>query len=173
MSNAPHPIINIADAPWQPRPAALAPTGEPARSRFDARVAQIGPLLGARKLGYNLTAVPPGKAAFPFHAHQVNEELFFVLQGKGEVRIGEAVHPIRSGDLIACPAGGPAHQIRNTGSEELRYLAVSTREAPELVHYPDSGKFGVYGAPDAQGERFTHIGRMSLAVDYWDGEGER
>jgi hypothetical protein len=35
----------------------------------------------------------------------------------------------RSGDVIACPAGGreTAHQIINTGTDELRYLAVSTK----------------------------------------------
>ena len=33
-----------------------------------------------------------------------------------------------------------AHQIINTGSTELRYLAVSTMVYPEAVEYPDSAK---------------------------------
>lgn len=43
--------------------------------------------------------------------------MFFVLQGTGEIRIGESTLPIRPGDVIACPAGGKetAHQIVNTG----------------------------------------------------------
>jgi uncharacterized cupin superfamily protein len=171
------PILNIADAELQPRPAEFAPADSPARERFGLCRAEIGRVIGARKLGYNLTAVPPGKAAFPFHSHRVNEEMFFVLQGSGELRIGGAVHAIRAGDVIACPPGGAeaAHQIRNTGSEELRYLAVSTRETPDVVAYPDSGKFGVYGefgaGADGQPERFVYIGRESMAADYWDGEG--
>jgi uncharacterized cupin superfamily protein len=171
------PIFNIADADLRPRPPEFVPTESPARERFDVRTAQIGRVVGARKLGYNLTAVPPGKAAFPFHSHRVNEEMFFVLQGSGEVRIGDAVHAIRAGDVIACPPGGPecAHQIRNTGAEELRYLAVSTRETPDVVAYPDSGKFGVYGefgtGADGQPARFVYIGRESVAAGYWDGEG--
>ena len=48
----------------------------------------------------------PGKRAFPFHNHQVNEEMFFVIAGSGEVRIGAEMFPIRKGDIIACPAGG-------------------------------------------------------------------
>jgi hypothetical protein len=44
-----------------------------------------------------------------------------VLEGEGEIRIGDAKHPIRKGDFIACPPGGPetAHQIINTGVPRL------------------------------------------------------
>ncbi len=169
------PILNIADVELQPRPAAFAATG-PAAERFDARMGAIGPRIGAQKLGYNLTAVPPGKRAFPFHNHRVNEEMFFVIEGEGELRIGEAVHPIRAGDVIACPAGGKetAHQIVNTGTTELKYLAVSTRLSPEIAEYPDSGKFGVLAeyppGPDGQGGGFRFVGREDLGVSYWDGE---
>ena len=107
-----------------------------------AAVAPIAPLVGARRLGYNLTVVPPGKAAFPFHNHYGNEEMFFILAGQGELRYGRERHPLRAGDIVACPPGGPdsAHQIRNTSADaELRYLAVSTTRSPDMFHYPDSG----------------------------------
>lgn len=165
------PVINIADLELQPRPPALAAPG-PAAERFDARIAQIGPLVGARKLGYNITAVAPGRRAFPFHNHHANEEMFFVLTGQGEVRIGDKVYSIREGDIIACPAGGQdtAHQIINTGDVEMRYLAVSTCQSPELVEYPDSGKFGVLAEmPNGDG-RFAFIGRTERSLDYWEGE---
>lgn len=169
------PVINIADIELEPRPAAFAPTGS-ACERFDARMGLIGPRIGAQKLGYNITAVPPGKCAFPFHSHRANEEMFFVLQGSGEVRIGAEIYPIRAGDVIACPAGGreTAHQISNTGSEELRYLAVSTKLSPEIAEYPDSGKFGVLAelppSPDGKPQRFVFVGRQTQSLDYWDGE---
>ncbi len=169
------PILNIADVDLQPRPAAFAPKG-PAAERFDARMAYIGPRVGAQRLGYNITAVPPGKRAFPFHNHRVNEEMFFVLEGAGEVRIGPQTYPIRKGDIIACPPGGKesAHQIVNTGSEELRYLAVSTKMSPEIAEYPDSGKFGVLaelaGAPGEKPQQFRFVGRDDRQVDYWEGE---
>ncbi|HEX7156213.1 MAG TPA: cupin domain-containing protein, partial [Burkholderiaceae bacterium] len=82
--------------------------------------------------------------------------MFFVVEGKGEIRIGATVYPIREGDIIACPAGGKetADQIVNTGTRELKYLAVSTLQLPELAEYPDSGKFAVYAdlpaGPDGQ-----------------------
>jgi uncharacterized cupin superfamily protein len=144
--------------------------------RFEARIGALGGRLGAQKLGYNVTVLPPGKRAFPFHNHRVNEEMFFVLEGEGEVRIGESRHAIRSGDVIACPPGGPetAHQIVNTSAAELKYLAVSTRFSPDIAEYPDSEKFGVLAEfpPGADGkpELFRFVSRVGANVDYWDGE---
>lgn len=167
------PVVNIDQVEFQPRSAAVP---DAAADRFEATFARIGSLVGAKQLGYNIAAVPPGKSAFPYHSHRVNEEMFFVLQGVGEVRIGADRYPLRAGDIVACPAGGPdrAHQVINSGDEELRYLAVSTQRAPEIWEYPDSGKFGViaeYGAPgEAQSAPFLHFCRAADGVDYWDGE---
>ena len=169
------PIINIADVALEPRPSAFAPSGS-AAERFEAKIGFIGSRIGARKLGYNITAVPPGKRSFPFHNHHVNEEMVFVLQGTGEVRIGESTYSIRAGDVIACPAGGKetAHQIINTSADELRYLAVSTKVSPEIAEYPDSGKFGVLAdlpaGPDGKPQRFVFVGRENDSLNYWEGE---
>ena len=169
------PVVNIADIELRPRPPGFAATG-PAAERFEARMGMIAPLLGAQKLGYNLTAVPPGKSAFPFHNHWVNEEMVFVLQGTGTIRIGADKYPLRAGDLVALPPGGKeaAHEIVNTGAEELRYLAVSTRLSPEVGEYPDSGKFAVFAegaaGPDGKPRLLRHIGREGQGLDYWEGE---
>jgi len=170
-----HPqIINVNDVQLVPRPTVYAAKG-PAAERFDASTGHISGRLGARLLGYNVTTIPPGKRAFPFHNHRVNEEMFFILEGTGEIRLGENRHPIRAGDIIACPPGGKqsAHQIINTGNIELKFLAVST-QLPDISEYPDSGKFGVYmelrSSAGAQPQVFRYIGREELNVDYWDGE---
>lgn len=165
------PILNIADVE-------LIDLGERARqrgsemptARFGGRIGAISPKIGARGLGYNLTVLAPGKAAFPKHSHRVNEEMFFILDGTGELRLGDATHPVRAGDVIACPPGGPdtAHQLINTGREELRFLAVSTMMFPEICEYPDSGKLNAItgSGPDD----FRHIARHGEGLDYWDGE---
>jgi len=164
------PVINIDDIALEPRPPGMAPNG-PAAEKYDAKMGFVGTRIGATKLGYNITAVPPGKRAFPLHNHHVNEEMFFILQGTGELRMGDAVHPLRTGDFVACPPGGKdkAHQIVNTGSGELRYLAVSTKEMPELVDYPDSGKFGLLSQRPDTGERFAFIGCADQSLNYWEG----
>lgn len=169
------PIVNINEIELAPLPTGIAPTGE-ARERYEPRVGMVGALVGARNLGCNLIALPPGKRAFPFHNHRANEEMFVVLEGTGEVRIGDRCYPLRAGDVISCPAGGPerAHQIINTSSAELRYLAISTKHTPDIIEYPDSGKFRVIeerrtdndGGPPA----FDAIHQSGTDVGYWDGE---
>jgi uncharacterized cupin superfamily protein len=169
-------VMNVADVELQPsHPPTLSP--ELAEKFGGCRIGFIGPAVGAEKLGYNITAVPPGRRAFPFHNHRVNEEMFFILEGEGSVRIGSQTFPVKQGDIIACPAGGPerAHQIINTSDRELRYLAVSTKLTPEIAEYPDSNKFGVlaqFVGPDGNKAPFRYVGRAELGVDYYDGESE-
>ncbi len=146
--------------------------------RFEAQLGGISSQIGARKLGYNVTVLAPGKRAFPFHCHRVNEEMFFVLEGQGEIRIGTETFAVTKGDVIACPPGGPetAHQLINTSdSNEMKYLAVATNESPEIAEYPDSDKVGVLAEFPAKGDgkptlmRYIIRGQADMN-DYWEGE---
>jgi uncharacterized cupin superfamily protein len=143
--------------------------------KFEARIAPVGAELESRKLGFNVTVVPPGKRGFPYHAHRGNEEMFFVLEGRGSVRIAGDVHEIRQGDFISLPPGREsAHQIINDSDAPLKYLAVSTMEVPEVVEYPDSKKIGVLagtpGGRAAAADSVRHFGLLEDAVDYWERE---
>jgi len=144
--------------------------------KFEARLAPLAPQLGAKMLGYNLTVVPAGKRAFPFHNHHANEEMFLVLDGTGSLRFGGQEYPLRRGDVIGCPPGGKdvAHQIVNTGAEELRYLSVSTMLGTDVCEYPDSGKYAAW-AGRTPGSRptdapFAIVAIKSASVDYYHGE---
>jgi uncharacterized cupin superfamily protein len=170
------PILNLSEVELRPwgHTVPLPGAGQ-ANTRYEARLGTISGRIGAQKLGYGLTVLPPGKSAFPFHNHTVNEEMFLVLEGEGEIRIGDARHPIRAGDVIACPPGGPetAHQIVNTSSRELRFLGVSTRLSPEVAQYPDTGRFGVLAEVPGEGGKprmLRYVGRESSSLDYWEGE---
>ncbi len=132
---------------------------------------QISDHIGAKKLGYNLTVLPPGKAQCPFHCHHGEEEMFFVLEGSGELRFGDQRYPLRTHDVIACPPGGPevAHQIINTGNTVMRYLSLSSLVEIEACEYPDSGKVMIVAGP--RGARILRkIFRADTTVDYYDGE---
>jgi uncharacterized cupin superfamily protein len=163
MSLDTQPVINVAD---------VALNGLSHGERFAAQIGEIGDAIGMKTLGCMLHVVPPGKRAFPFHRHHGCDEMFVILSGAGEYRIGEARLPVRPGDCLGAPAGGDAHQIINTGAEELRYLGISNVPPADLVEYPDSGKIGIgVGAKGTHFENasFKKRGRLTEA-EYWDGE---
>lgn len=164
-------IINIADVALESIAPDEAPKGVSAE-RYDIRWGEISSRIGARKLGYNLSVIAPGKLACPFHNHRVQEEMFFILEGTGELRLGDMRYPLRQGDIVACPPGGPetAHQIINNGDVELRFLAVSTKGSTDVCEYPDSGKYSVLEPTLSPDQPFRIIGRHDAVVDYWDGE---
>jgi uncharacterized cupin superfamily protein len=131
------PVINIDE---------LKLEHEPANGPFQQSYGIISDAIGAKKLGYNLTVVPPGKRACPFHNHHNNEEMFFIIEGAGLLRFGDKEFPVRKHDVIACPPGKQdvAHQMINTGKDVLKYLALSTKDRTEVVEFPDSKKVGVF-----------------------------
>jgi uncharacterized cupin superfamily protein len=134
--------------------------------KYESRGARIGPLVGAKDLGYSYDVVPPGKRSCPFHSHRAEEEMFFVVQGEGLLRYGSQTRRIRAGDVICCPVGGPetAHQIVNDSRADLAYLSISTNMPAEVCEYPDSKKVGAF----AQGVK--HMTHADAHVDYWTGE---
>src|SRR5512142_2966605 len=137
---------------------------------FACETVRIGPLVGAKHLGYSYDVVPPGKRSCPFHSHRGEEEMFFIVRGSGMLRYGKETRRIRAGDVICCPTGGPdtAHQIVNDSAAELAYLSVSTMMPAEVCEYPDSGKIGAYGGTGDG--RVRHMTSADSAVDYWKDE---
>ena len=162
------PILNINDTEFMD-------FGSP-NEKFQAKLGRMGPVVGAEKLGAMVTVVEPGKCAFPFHAHHAIEELFYVIEGTGEYRFGDETYPIKAGDLLAAPTGGPerAHQIKNSGDVTLKYLAISTMDKMDVVEYPDSEKFMVFSSEDGNPNtaQLRFIGRAESSIGYFDGEDE-
>jgi uncharacterized cupin superfamily protein len=138
--------------------------------KFECSAERVGPLLGAKDLGYSYDVVPPGKSSCPFHNHRAEEEMFFIVRGTGTLRYGSDTRKIRAGDFICCPTGGPetAHQIVNDSDAELAYISVSTMMPAEVCEYPDSNKIGAFGGVGSA--RLRHMTQAEARVDYWQGE---
>ena len=157
------PIVNPADLELKPFSHG---------DKFSVQVSEVAEALGLTRLGCMLHVVPPGKIAFPFHRHHVSDEMFLILSGSGEYRIGDKCIPVKAGDCLGAPAGGEAHQIINTGGEPLRYLGFSDNADFDAVEYPDSGKISIRAGMtggDPNSATFRVRGRLT-AADYWDGE---
>lgn len=161
------PVVNIA---------ALEMRTTSKGTRFGASAGRIGGAIGLQQLGAQYYVVPAGRTAVPYHSHRANEELYVVLEGTGAYRHGGETYEVKAGDVLAAPAGGPetAHQLTNTGTGELRYIVVSTRNDPDICEYPDSGKFmiasGIPAGGGMMGAKFVVQGRDKPLLDYWDGE---
>ncbi len=110
--------------------------------------------------------VPPGKAAVPYHYHMRNEEVFYILSGKGLLKSPEGEREVTAGDFLYFPNNEKgAHKITNiSDSEPLVYADFDIRYEPEVAFYPDSGKVGIFG----KGNRL--IFPISKTADYYEGE---
>ena len=162
-----HPqVVNVSEAQGNERL-----TG----SRFGFRAKQLSEPAGGRAIGCSWYEIPPGRAAYPYHFHCMNEEAMFVLEGEATVRIGKDEVACGPGDYVAFPVGpATAHQVINRGSGPLRIIALSTKHNADVVGYPDSKKVAGLGVPP--GARFGEtpwlrfIVPEGASVDYFHGE---
>jgi uncharacterized cupin superfamily protein len=121
-----------------------------------------GPGAYGGRLGMRLNRVPPGRSSCPAHTHLLDDEIFYVLEGRGLFRYGDDIDEIGPGDCISCPAGtGIAHQIANPFEADLVYLAIGGNSPNEICTYPDSGQIGIRA-----------LGRHGYLTDaeYFDGQ---
>jgi uncharacterized cupin superfamily protein len=153
-------VVNAQDVPVEPY---WRETG-----RFGSSAREIAVAIGAKDLGYSITSVDPGQRSCPYHFHHSEEEVFYVLEGRGLLRQGdgkgeEELLELGPGDFIAFPAGtGIAHQFINPGEAPFVYLAMSNKIRADVAEYPDSDKINI---------RATRtIVRRSPTLDYFDRE---
>ena len=64
--------------------------------------------------------LPAGGHTTPHH-HLKTEEIYYILEGRGLMRVGQETAAVGPGDAIAIPPGA-SHQIANTGADQLRFL---------------------------------------------------
>jgi mannose-6-phosphate isomerase-like protein (cupin superfamily) len=66
--------------------------------------------------------IPPGRCNERHkHAH---ESFFYVVSGRGRVRVGDSLFEVRAGDMAFVPRWA-LHQTENTGTEEMLIVAVT------------------------------------------------
>jgi uncharacterized cupin superfamily protein len=137
---------------------------------YDASGGRLAIGTAAQKLGASIDIVAPGKMSCPYHYHYAQEEMFVVLEGEGTLRVAGERLPVRAGDVVFIPPGPDyPHQFINTSDAPIKYLSISTRESPEFVEYPDSGKHATIVRKE-DGSRINYVQRMENGLDYWDGE---
>jgi uncharacterized cupin superfamily protein len=156
LSPRPASIVNVADLEPVDRDAAT----------IGRRVRYPGREAGSVRTGLRHAEVLPGKLNAPPHCHALEEEIFVVLEGDGELLLweedGVAEHPIRAGSVVVRPPStGVAHAFRG-GEAGLTLLMYGPREPGEVCYYPRSNKVYFIGL-----DLVTRVGEQ---LDYWEGE---
>ena len=164
MTRPYNPIARLAEMPLE----------EGAEAGFRSMDALVGKHLQLTRLGCAYTEVAPGETACPYHVHHAEDEMFVILSGEGEYRFGDQLYPVKAGDVLGAPMGGAdyAHQLFNTGTETLKYLAISSLADLDVQQFPDSGKFLVTSrqVPGSARKRFFYKGHEADMADNFDGE---
>jgi len=148
-----HEVFNIREVPR---------TAWSAGKKFGGTYRELGAFGRSVRVGVNLEEIPPGRWNSTFHWHTQEEEHFWILEGRGLLRVGRRRVPVKAGDYVVFPPDGrAAHALQNTGKRPLRYVVIGTREPGDLCVYPDSGKVAL--------RALRKVGRLAT-TDYWDGE---
>jgi mannose-6-phosphate isomerase-like protein (cupin superfamily) len=74
--------------------------------------------------------VPPG-TSIGEHVHSRTEEIYFVIKGRGEMRVGGEVREVGSGDLVLTPLH-ERHSFHPIGDETVE-LIVSEMLPPAIT----------------------------------------
>jgi mannose-6-phosphate isomerase-like protein (cupin superfamily) len=109
-------IRNIAEVPWREFP-----------NHFGGALSK--PLVmpetaGACHLDYRISMYQP-MARVARHKHQVQEQIYHVLEGEGLMEIAGNNHVVRKHDFIFLPPG-VEHAISNSGLVDLVFLVITS-----------------------------------------------
>jgi uncharacterized cupin superfamily protein len=137
---------------------------------YDTVCARLARGTAARGLGMSIDTVAPGMRGCPYHLHHAQEEAFVILEGRGTLRVAGEMLELKAGDVAFLPPGPDyPHQIVNTSDAPLKYLSISTQVRPEIVEYPDSGKYLASAGPSGP-PQFARMSPLDRDLDYWVGE---
>jgi mannose-6-phosphate isomerase-like protein (cupin superfamily) len=80
----------------------------------------------------------PGRPIAGLHLHRSDDEAWFVLEGRLEFRVAEAVRSVGAGESILVTRGTP-HSYWNPATEPARYLLVMTPRIHRLIEALHAG----------------------------------
>ena len=100
--------------------------------------AALGRRLGLKRVAVNYEVLQPGDRSSWPHAHSVEEEFIYILEGEPQIWINGEVYELGPGDCVGfAPGTGDAHCLINNTDRVVRALVVGEREAAgDKIFYP-------------------------------------
>lgn len=137
MTVSSKPIAIVAEqAPPRATPSIYP---EPFASRMIGREKKpLGDLFNLTNFGVNLTSLAPGALSSLRHAHSIQDEFIYVLQGDPVLVTDAGDTQLHPGMCAGFKAGtGDGHQLVNRSSGDVVYLEIGDRTAGDSASYPD------------------------------------
>ena len=157
MNYVPPPVaLRAADCPPRLRPsaypAAIVALLEPKLTARQKR--PLGEPFGLRNFGVNLTRLAPGAISALRHAHALQDEFIYVLEGTPTLITDSGETLLGPGLCAGFRAGsGDAHHLVNRSDADVVYLEIGDRTPGDSARYPDNDLAG----RQVDGEwQFTH-----------------
>lgn len=83
----------------------------------------------SRELDFRLSCYAP-MACVARHKHQVQEQIYHVLEGEGLMEIGNTSRVVRKNDFVFLPPGVD-HSLQNSGTGNLVFLVITSPVSDE------------------------------------------
>jgi mannose-6-phosphate isomerase-like protein (cupin superfamily) len=109
-------VRNIADLPWQEYPGHFGGALSKALVRPET--------CGSRRVDFRISCYQP-MARVAEHVHQVQEQVYHVLEGEGMLTLDERSVLLRKNDYVFVPPG-VRHSFTNNGIGPLVFFVVTT-----------------------------------------------
>jgi uncharacterized cupin superfamily protein len=129
---------------------------EPFFSRMAGRQKRaLGDAFGLKNFGVNLTRLAPGAVSALHHAHSVQDEFIYILQGTPTLVTGTSETLLQPGLCAGFRGGsGEPHHLANRSDRDVVYLEVGDRLPGDSGSYPDDD---IQAAMGGDGQwKFTH-----------------
>ncbi len=98
----------------------------------------LGDKFGLTNFGVNLTRLEPGARSALRHAHTMQDEFVFIIEGRPTLVTDSGPMPLAPGMCAGFRAGtGNAHCLINETREQVVYLEVGDRSDGDEATYPE------------------------------------
>ena len=138
---------------------------------YEGKSAEVATKLNSIKLGFHIEILSPKKYSCPYHYHDSEEELFYIIEGEATLRQNDSYRRITKGDLIWFGLGEEySHQFYNHSDEDFKFIALSNKDKSDIAYYPDSGKVNIRRTREIfkQNDKVPYITDEEDPSKYWD-----
>ncbi len=133
------PALDPLELPAQAKTMYPPPHDQVVKGRFKRK---LGPALGLKELGVNLTTLMQGAASAMRHHHSNNDEFVYIVDGEATLVTNAGEQILSTGMCAGFPKGKKdGHQLVNKSERPVIYLEAGTNFMPDLIVYPDTKMF--------------------------------